>query len=183
MTITDEMVEAFLTGWYVGERPDDQMGEVFVIAARRAARLGLEAALALMPKEKTEAQIKWKVGDWVIFDLKVGQIKKFSKDSWEIFSDGHCEASGRLADRFRPLTLRNKRTVEWFDAQYGYLRQIDGEAGFNYPRIHDYFCELSILAIDGADDDQAPYDAARDFIHRARHYQPLIQGVRLFRSK
>lgn len=42
----------------------------------------------------------WKVGDWVVFDLKVGQIMEIRGEIQE-FSDGHFRTSGRLAGRFR----------------------------------------------------------------------------------
>lgn len=124
---------------------------------------------------------EWKVGDWVVFDLSIGQIKRM--DDYQEFSDGSFNTSGRLADRFRPLTLRNKRTVEYFDYYYNELRKIDGEAGFNYPDISQYFAQLALDAMDGAEDDKAPYDKAQAFVKDARDYKPNIQGVGLFRRK
>lgn len=125
----------------------------------------------------------WKAGDWVVFDLDVGQIKELRSEGGASFSDGFCETSGRLSDRFRPLTLRNKRIVETFDIYYGRLRQIDGEAGFNYPDIHRYFSRLALEAIDGDGSSQAPFDKAQAFVAEARHYTATIDGVPLFRRK
>ena len=122
---------------------------------------------------------EWKVGDWVVFDLSIGQIKRM--DDYQEFSDGSFCVSGRLADRFRPLTLRNKRTVEYFDYYYREIRKIDGEAGFNYPGISQHFAQLARDAMDGDDKDTVPYDKARDFIKDANNYNPVIQGIRLFR--
>jgi len=125
----------------------------------------------------------WKVGDWVVFDLSIGQIKELS-DGFASFSEGFFETSGMLADRFRPLTLRNKRIVETFDTYYSRLREIDGEGGFNYPDISRYFAQLTLSAID-ADDDSAKifYDKGAAFAFEARSYPSVIDGVRLFRPK
>lgn len=123
----------------------------------------------------------WKAGDWVVFDLSVGQIKEIREGGCESFSDGTFETSGRLADRFRPLTLKNKRIVETFDAYYNRLHDIDGNAGFNYPDISQYFAQLSLDAIDGDEDDKQPYEKAQQFVQDARDYKSVIQGVPLFR--
>ena len=122
---------------------------------------------------------EWKVGDWVVFDLSIGQIKKL--DDYQEFTDGSFCTSGRLADRFRPLTLRNKRAVEYFDWCYNELRKLDGEAGFNYPDISQYFAQLAINAMDGDEKDRTPYEKAQEFLKDARDYKPIIQGVGLFR--
>lgn len=119
----------------------------------------------------------WKAGDWVVFDLKVGQIK--SMKPYVAFSDGMFETSGRLADRFRPLTLQNKNIVESMEGWYRSLDEIDGARGFNHPDIHQHFCELALAAIDG--DPEQPFARAREFVQDARDYKTLIQGVRLFR--
>ncbi len=124
----------------------------------------------------------WKVGDWVVFDLDIGQIKDLRDDGWASFSDGHIEASGmQIAERFRPLTLRSKRIVDTFDIYYNRLHEIDGNAGFNYPDISRYFSQLALDAIDGDDTSRAPYDKASEFTRDARDYKPVIQGIRLFR--
>lgn len=125
----------------------------------------------------------WKVGDWVIFDLSVGQIKELRDNDYASFSDGSFKTCGRLVDRFRPLTLRNKQIVENFDIYYNRLLEIDGEDGFNYPRISQYFAQLAIDAIDGEENNKEPYNKANQFISDAREYKPLIQGVSLFRPK
>lgn len=125
----------------------------------------------------------WKVGDWVIHDLSIGQIKKLHDDGCPSFSDGTFETSGRnIADRFRPLTLRNKSIVETFDALYKRLNEIDGNAGFNFPDIFSYFAHMAREAIDGQDN-KTMYDKAQEFVRDARDYKPTIQGVRLFRPQ
>lgn len=125
----------------------------------------------------------WKAGDWVIYGLDVGQIKELRDDGIARFSDGWCETSGhKLADGFRPVTLRNKRIVECFDIYYNRLREIDGEAGFNYPDISRYFSQLVLDAIDGgADEERAACEKGNKFVGEAKNYRPVIDGVPLFR--
>jgi hypothetical protein len=121
----------------------------------------------------------WKVGDWAVFDLNIVQIKETEK-YFEV-SDGSISTSGHLASRLRPLTLRNKATAEYFDWCYKQLRTIKGERGFNYPDISRYFCDLALNAMDGDKDDKGPFDAAVDFLHRAKDREAVIAGVSLFR--
>lgn len=124
-----------------------------------------------------------KTGDWVVFDLDVGQIKRLEEDGIAEFSDGFCCTSGfRLAERFRPLTLRSKRIVESFDHYYMRLREIDGESGFNYPDISRYFSQLALNAIDTQESGEKDfYEKAQQFVRDAREYKPVIHGVSLFR--
>lgn len=127
----------------------------------------------------------WKAGDWVVFDMSVGQIKEIRKGKAASFSDGWFETFGMLADRFRPLTLKNKQIVEWFETVYDRLHEIDGEAEFNYPRISQYFSELALKAIDAPDDEKAKqfYDKASDFVREARDHKSIIQDIPLFRPQ
>lgn len=63
--------------------------------------------------------MQWNVGDWVVLDMDVGQIKTSYADDCFSFSDGWSETSGsRIHERFRPLTLRSKRIVEHFKGNY-----------------------------------------------------------------
>lgn len=141
-----------------------------------------------MPKArgaKPPAPPEWKAGDWVTFDLDIGQIKEIRDQTSVSFSNGFCETSGNLFDRFRPLTLQSKSIVETFDTYYKRLKEIDGNAGFNYPDIHSYFSALALRAIDHADDFEhdAPYRKAQEFVAAARGYIPRIDGIRLFRPR
>ena len=126
----------------------------------------------------------WNVGDWVVYDMRVGQVNDI-RGSVVRFSDGFCETSGNISDRFRPLTLKNKAIVETFNIYYKRLKEIDGESGFNYPDISNYFSTLALEAIDAHSDGaaRAPHDRAQDFICKARDYEPVIHDVRLFRSR
>lgn len=125
---------------------------------------------------------EWKVGDWVILDLDIGQITRFCEDGAAEFSTGFINTSGHsLAGRFRHLTLNNKRIVETLDAIYKRLKEIDGNVGFNYPDISSYFASLALEAIDREDSQKKVFDTAYEFVREARNYRPTIQGVRLFR--
>lgn len=128
------------------------------------------------------ADFIWKVGDWCVFDRDIVQIKEIRETGGCSVSEGSCETSGRLLDRLRPLTLRNKRTIEWFDYYYRLLHKINGERGFNYPGIHTHFNVLALRAMDGPEDDKAPYDEATEFVKQAQKYSAVIQGVPLFRA-
>ena len=123
----------------------------------------------------------WKVGDWAIYDLNIVQIKEIREGGMMTVSDGSFETSGDLMSRLRPLTLRNKKTIEWFDYHYDALRAIRGSGGFNFPDINRYFCDLSRAAIDDEDSTQI-YGKASDFVGRARDYLPVIDGIHLFRE-
>lgn len=119
-------------------------------------------------------------GDWVVFDLRVGQIKKIHDGKYQEFSDGHIGTSGRIADRCRPLTLRNKAITETVEYYYKSLKEIDGETGFNYPDISNYFSQIALDAIDG-EDHKEMFSRAQAFVRAARDYERIIDGVRLFR--
>lgn len=125
----------------------------------------------------------WKTGDWAVFDRSVVQIKEIRDAGACSVSDGWFETSGRLLERLRPLTLRNKCIAERFEHWYDELRKINGEAGFNYPDISRHFSQLALQAMDDPSKDEAPFNAARDFISDARDYKPIIQGIGLFRPK
>ncbi len=125
--------------------------------------------------------MNWKQGDWCIFDLNIGQIKELTKDH-ACFSDGMFSTHGDLKERFRPLTLEGKRIIETLDHYYMDLRKIDGEAGFNYPDIYQYFCGLALNAIDDGENKNI-YEKASQFVASARDYTPVIDGVNLFRRK
>ena len=79
--------------------------------------------------------------------------------------------------------MQNKRIVEHFDAIYDRLREIDGNAGFNYPDINRYFCDLALQAMDQTGDSKEPYDKAAQFVQEARDHKSEIDGIRLFRPQ
>lgn len=125
----------------------------------------------------------WKIGDWAVFERSVVQIKKLEEGGFATVSDSFFETSGKFADRLRPLTLKNKRIAETFETYYKRLDDINGNAGFNYPDISRYFSQLALSAIDGDEKDQSPYEKAQEFVHDARAYTAVIQGIPLFRPK
>lgn len=126
------------------------------------------------------SEMNWKPCDWAVFDRDIVQIKAM-RDEVVTVSDGSIETHGQLLAQLRPLTLRNKRTAEYFDYYYRELNKIRGECGFNYPDISIHFSQLALNAMDGDEKDKVPFDAASDFVRKAREYVPIIQGVNLFR--
>jgi hypothetical protein len=131
-------------------------------------------------QENDMPKLTWKAGDWAVFDLEIVQIKTI--EPYVEVTTGIISTSGNLLDRLRPLTLRNKVTVETFEYYYKELSKLRGERGFNYPDISRLFCGLALQAIDGAEDDRRPYDNAQAFVRDARDYKPVIQGIHLFRD-
>lgn len=127
-------------------------------------------------------EFTWKVGDWAVFDRDIVQIKEIHESGACSVSEGSFETHGMVLDRLRPLTLRNKRTIEWFDYYYRELKRIRGEGGFNYPDISRYFSNQALRVMDGPTDDKTPFDEAQEFVRQARDYVPVIQGVQLFRA-
>lgn len=128
------------------------------------------------------AELTWNVGDWAVFDRDIVQINRIGDGGICEVSEGSFCTSGRLLDRLRPLTLRNKRAIEYFDYMYRELSRINGERGFNYPDISRHFSNLALRAIDGPEDDKAPYEEVQAFVRQARDYTPVIQEVPLFRA-
>ena len=124
----------------------------------------------------------WKIGDWCVFDLDIVQITEIRDGGGMSVSEGQFTTSGMLEDRLRPLTLRNKSTIEWVAYYYKELGKLRGDDGFNYPDIHQHFCNLSRRAMDGDPNDRAAQDQIMEFCLAAKKYTPMIQGVHLFRD-
>jgi hypothetical protein len=129
----------------------------------------------------------WKVGDWCVYEMEVGQITRMEGGITE-FSTGMFTSAGvGITENLRPLTLRNKALAEKFAYYYAELSKIDGEGGFNYPRIHEHFARLTRAAIDdvSAKGEMAEHavERAQAFVRGARDYVPVIDGVALFRPK
>lgn len=141
-----------------------------------------QASSAEKSLESESASLAWKVGDWAVFERGIVQIKEIREGGGCEVSDGSFSTFGRLMDRLRPLTLRNKRTVEWFAYYYRELNKISGERGFNYPDISRYFSNQALRAMDGDEKDRAPFDEVLKFIRQAREHTSIIHGVSLFRA-
>lgn len=121
-------------------------------------------------------------GDWCIYGLDIVQIMK--TEPYLEYSTGIIRGGNASREHMRPLTLQSKVAVETMDYYYEMLREMDGNAGFNYPRISDYFGQLALDVIDG-DDEAAKraYERAQNFVREARDYRKVIDGVSLFRPK
>lgn len=127
------------------------------------------------------------IGDWVVFDLKIGQIKELYTEnpSMGSFTDGVTTTSGHIVQRWRPLTLRSKVITEDFRTLYNKLYLIDGNAGFNYPDISAHFWRVALDTIDAdlAAYTRDAYERMQNFVDLAEQYSPVIQGVQLFRPR
>src|SRR5262245_39593217 len=107
-----------------------------------------------LPERRGE--VSFKEGDWVVLDLKIGQIKRLDEEEGTAcVSDGFAENSGRVLDRLRPLTLRNKRIADTFQIYYNRLHEINGYSGFNWSEIYSYFAELARHSIDNVGSNEA----------------------------
>lgn len=126
--------------------------------------------------------VEIKEGDWCIYGLDIVQIMK--TEPYVEYSTGIIRGSNASREHVRPLTLQAKVAVESMDQFYNMVREVDGSAGFNFPRIGDYFAGLALDVIDG--DEAAAkraYKRAQAFVHAARDYQKVIDGVHLFRPR
>lgn len=126
----------------------------------------------------------YKENDWAIFEMNIVQVTELRENGGITVSDGSFNTSGNASNimgRMRDLTLRNKRIAEAFEYYYKELRKINGEGGFNYPDIHGYFSEICLEAMDAPDGEET-YEKAAAFVKSAKQYEPIIDGVKLFRS-
>lgn len=125
------------------------------------------------------SKFKWKVGDWAIYGMEIVQITRL--DEYTAVSTGVISASGNgILEQLRPLTLSSKVAAESFHYYYKELDKIDGHNGFNYPDISSHFNWLCLRAIDNPKDN-SPYNEANEFLRQAKIYEPVIQGIKLFR--
>lgn len=124
--------------------------------------------------------IEIKKGDWCIYGLDIVQIVE--TEPYIEYSTGIIRGGNATRAHIRPLTLQSKVIVEGMEHYYEMLRDMDGNAGFNFPDISSYFAELALEAIDGdTEAAQSAWKKAQDFISAAKDYEKVIAGVRLFR--
>lgn len=88
-----------------------------------------------------------KVGDWVIFSYEIVQVTKVEEGKVREISNGTSTVSGNELT-VRPLDLRSKGYAESFQYFYRELNKIQGSRALNWPRIHGYFSDLCVKAID-----------------------------------
>lgn len=91
----------------------------------------------------------FKVGDWVIHEFKIGQIKKIDGDIIT-FSEGFFETSGLLAGAIVPLTLRNKAISD--NVEYIYQKIHNNTTGLNYSNIRWKLIEIWLDSCNAKDD-------------------------------
>jgi hypothetical protein len=101
----------------------------------------------------------YKVGDWVVCEFKIQQIKKISEDGriTEV-CDGYFYHSGwSLNNHIFPLTARNKIISEEFDGIYSKIHELDNKyrININFPVIIDYLITEWVKVMANADDDES----------------------------
>jgi hypothetical protein len=159
-------------------RPGERQETGLCPSETKRAACAVAASPGHSDNESGVKAMNYKVNDWVVFDMKIGQVTRVEKN-WIEFSDGFFTTSGVLKERIRPLTLLSKNITESMEVIYRGLKEIDGHNGFNFPAISSYFWQLALQAID--EESNEPLKTAHDFVDEARDYKPMIQGAKLFR--
>jgi hypothetical protein len=127
--------------------------------------------------------MEFKVGDWVLFEHKVGQLKRVeAEDGWSEFSDGMFSTSGCLLDRCFPLTLEGKRCADWFEYYYHDLHQIDSKGKLNWLDVHREIVNLweaTMLALGREEPTKRAYKDAENFFRECKEALSSLREVRL----
>jgi len=132
-----------------------------------------------------------KVGDWVIQDYAIKQIRKIEENGSTEVSDGAFSTSGySILKSCRPLNLRNKRYAESIQYQYDELKKVKGSNALNWPDINRYFSDLCLKAIDDTKTDYKEGET-NQYLKEAREFTNKtidrlsgigdVNGVRIFR--
>src|ERR1035437_10935672 len=131
----------------------------------------------------------YKVGDWVIHRLDIGQVIKLNADGTvREFSDGAFSSSSNDLN-VRPLTLRNKRMAEVFKYYEKEIRSLPVEKALNWPDIHGHLVGLAYQAMDTTQRDgetNAAVLRGQEFVQKVRDQLrnvDEVDGIRLFRYK
>jgi hypothetical protein len=131
--------------------------------------------------------MKWKVGDWCLFEHEVQQIKEMEGERVTSVSDGSFSLSGRdLTDRCWPMSLAGKRAADYFEHESSALHREGGVV--NWPDLARAICERFDAAMAVIDDEKrldAVYKSAAEFFKEIRErvreqQQTVVGGVRLF---
>ena len=134
-----------------------------------------------------------KVGDWCFYEYKLSQVKKVNADGRVIeVSDGFISTSnGGYGFHIKPLTLRNKIISGVFEGISNELHE-KGNAGLNYPDIHNHFVDLWLQACETEDTEDGNkeltgiYNQIRAFSKKLiefSQYGPEIDGVKILRTR
>jgi hypothetical protein len=91
--------------------------------------------------------MQWKIGDMVICEFEICEIRGISGERVTEVSDGiFSHNSYDLSDRIFPLTLANKVCSEPFSRYKDKLLK-EGLNCFNYPDFCDFFVQKWVLAL------------------------------------
>lgn len=74
------------------------------------------------------------VGEWVLYEHKVAQVKKVEDHRVTCVSTGLIESSGNDLAVFS-LTLQGKNCADWYQHQYDYLYSLYGSGKLNWVDI------------------------------------------------
>ena len=131
-----------------------------------------------------------KVGDWIIFEYGIVQIKEVENGRVTDVSDGSFSTSGRdLSDRCYPLTLSNKNAADYVESYSARVHR-EGGPGLNYPDLHGKAVQLAhgIMSLPESDIEgrKKAYEAVSNFYRTLfdtlRDSKRLsVEGVSLFR--
>jgi len=126
---------------------------------------------------------KYKVGDWVVCEFKVQQIKQISEDGRVTdVSDGYISHGGwSLNDRVFPLTLRSKIISEEFYDVYHKIHKLDDKykISLNFPDINDYLITEWVKVMTDDDDDESirkGYDKIRKMLETLETKMVEVSG-------
>lgn len=144
-----------------------------------------------MNNEVNHKNVPYQVGDWVIHDYEIAQVRKVEYENVTEVSTGFFNTSGRSFNAcIRPLTLKSKVVAESIGTYYIQLRALRGSNSFNFPDIHRHFSDLSMQAIDFREDgrndglDNPFIEKAKDFVQKFRdkiNEYDEVDGIEIFR--
>ncbi len=126
-----------------------------------------------------------KVGDWVIHDYKIKQVKEIKENGVSELSCGYMCVSGMNLET-RPLTLRSKVIADNIETYYKKLRDLPGSNALNYPDINRFMSAKCIEAIDAEDNDmrmilQETAEFVSEIKDSLNRVDAIFKGVRIFR--
>ena len=138
-----------------------------------------------------DGESKWSVGDWVLYEHGIYQIKEISNGRVTRLTDGHIESSSlNFNDRIFELTLAGKNCADFFTYHDNELHHEHGKVIQNWPDLHRKICELfnnTMRAIEGGDNEtiQNCYEEARGFFREVESKAAQVSvmyvcGIRLF---
>lgn len=135
--------------------------------------------------------MKFAVGDWVIHNYEIKQIKRMEEGKVvEVTCGSFSTSSSDLTYDIRPLTLKTKRYAESIEYYYKELDKLPGSRSLNWPDINRHFSDLCLKAIDDPKEKYQEGEVnkylqeARDFVQKTRDALSGVQsvnGVDLFR--